>query len=768
MNESTRFTMTRKDLLCGAAGLAAAAYAGPAIARTAGATETESEADKQEPAAAELLDGTYTASAQGRNGTVTVEVEVAGGAIASASVVADTETADLTDVAKTVIPQAIVEAQSLAIDSVAGSTLTSYAIKQAVADCVEQAGGNPATFEETPFDAAALPQAMTPGTYTGEAYGMWKEGEDGNDWFGAAAHIEPTRVEVDVDETSILDVRVLETSDTAGFCEPAVEMIPKAIVEQQSLFVDACSGSTLTSGAIRSAAMKALEQAGANLAGFAKATPHEGADEEYDCDLVIVGAGTAGTTCALRAIEEGLKVVILEKEHRVSGTGGAASGPFAVGSSLHKAAGIETTADEVVKQMLEDTDYRINEPLTRRWVENSGRMMDWLHERWTSIGDPGFADGPWPGNPYNLTAVFMSGTPKFTHLYENFILPGGAQLLYGVQASRILTEDGAACGVEGTSLDTGAHITVHAKAVAVCAGGFGGNPAKLREYLGSPNFYLFGVYNNTGDGMDMLMDLGCVRCEETAPQVGEFCANSKVNYYAGCLQYVNQCGFLALDPNGCRFTNEELFITSLLQKGGSAFRRAGHCYFVFTQADYDTLVSDGLFGLFDEEYINTVMHSTDASLPRGWDHFDAEMQRALEAGEAFKTDTLEELGELIGFEKDVYEQTIADYLTVTQNGVDPVFGKPADLIRPLAEGPFYAVRAIPPIFGTYNGIKVDSKFRPLVGDEQKPTIKGLYVGGHDGGGELSYPYTNFLGSCSSYALTSGMLIAEEVAELLAE
>ena len=61
MNESTRFTMTRKDLLCGAAGLAAAAYAGPAIAWTAGATETESEADKQEPAAAELLDGPRSA-----------------------------------------------------------------------------------------------------------------------------------------------------------------------------------------------------------------------------------------------------------------------------------------------------------------------------------------------------------------------------------------------------------------------------------------------------------------------------------------------------------------------------------------------------------------------------------------------------------------------------------------------------------------------------------------------------------------------------------
>ncbi len=759
-------TITRKNLLCGGMALAASAACMPVAALAA---DNTGEAASAAPAASEtaaLADGIYTASAEGRNGAVTVEVEIAGGAIASARVVSDTETADLTDVAKTVIPLAVVQGQSLAVDSVAGSTLTSYAVKSAIADCVEQAGGDPSAFEETPFDAASVPQVMTPGTYTGEAYGMWKEGEDGNDWFGAAAHIEPTRVEVDVDETSILGVRVLETSDTAGFCEPAVEMIPKAILEQQSLFVDACSGSTLTSGAIRSAAMKALEQAGANLAGFAKATPHDGGEEEYDCDLVIVGAGTAGTTCALKAVEEGLKVVILEKEHRVSGTGGAASGPFAVGSSLHKAAGIETTADDVIKQMLEDTDYRINEPLVRRWVENSGRMMDWLHERWTAIGDPGFAEGPWPGDPYNLTALFMSGTPKFTHLYESYILPGGAQLLYGVQATKILTDGDTVCGVTGTSLDTGAHVTVHAKAVAVCAGGFGGSSAKLREYLGSPNFYLFGVYNNTGDGMDMLMNLGCVRCEETAPQVGEFCANSKVNYYAGCLQYVNQCGFLALDPNGCRFTNEELFITSLLQKGGSAFRRAGHCYFVFTQADYDTLVNDGLFGLFDEEYINTVMHSTAASLPRGWENFDAEMGRALEAGEAFKADTLEELGELIGFEKDVYEQAIADYLVVTENGVDPVFGKPANLIRPLSEGPFYAVHAIPPIFGTYNGIKVDSKFRPLVGDVQRPTIKGLYVGGHDGGGELSYPYTNFLGSCSSYALTSGMLIAEEVNEYL--
>jgi len=60
----------------------------------------------------------------------------------------------------------------------------------------------------------------------------------------------------------ILDVRMGRHSESEGYGSLAIDVIPAAIVEGQSLDVDAVSGATLTSDAIISAVAKALESAG--------------------------------------------------------------------------------------------------------------------------------------------------------------------------------------------------------------------------------------------------------------------------------------------------------------------------------------------------------------------------------------------------------------------------------------------------------------------------------------------------------------------------
>lgn len=97
------------------------------------------------PAMAETFTaGTYTATVKGNNGDLTVEVVLEADKIVSVTVVSHVETAGLADPALTNIPAAIVEQQSLAVDTVSGATVTSNAILAAVADCVTQAGGDPA------------------------------------------------------------------------------------------------------------------------------------------------------------------------------------------------------------------------------------------------------------------------------------------------------------------------------------------------------------------------------------------------------------------------------------------------------------------------------------------------------------------------------------------------------------------------------------------------------------------------------------------------
>ncbi|PXX76899.1 FAD-dependent oxidoreductase [Dielma fastidiosa] len=83
------------------------------------------------PADTNISDGVYTESAKGNNGDVKVEVEVKDAKVIRVEVVEHMETAGIADVPIQSIPEAIVEHQSLKIDTIAGATNTSKAILEA-------------------------------------------------------------------------------------------------------------------------------------------------------------------------------------------------------------------------------------------------------------------------------------------------------------------------------------------------------------------------------------------------------------------------------------------------------------------------------------------------------------------------------------------------------------------------------------------------------------------------------------------------------------
>lgn len=92
--------------------------------------------------------GTYSATAKGNNGLVTVEVVFTATEMQSVKVIAHEETTGISDAAIEKIPLKVVEWQSLAVDAVSGATNTSNAILEAVALCVVQAGGDPEMLKE--------------------------------------------------------------------------------------------------------------------------------------------------------------------------------------------------------------------------------------------------------------------------------------------------------------------------------------------------------------------------------------------------------------------------------------------------------------------------------------------------------------------------------------------------------------------------------------------------------------------------------------------
>ncbi len=751
--------LTRRSFIT-AAGAAATGLTISVPALADADTPDDTSADEAGPT--QFVSGTYEATAEGRNGPLTVSVTFGEDAIKDVQVISHSESDDISYVPLTVIPRAIVAGQTVDVDVVSGASLTSGAILRAVADTVEQAGVNSDSLP--PFDPASVEQHMTPGVYEGEAFGKWKAGNSMSVAFGGYEVTNPTRVRVEVDETSILSVEVLETSDTPGFCEIPCERTPRDIVEQQSVFCDVVSGCTLTSAAIEAAVVKALQQAGADLAGFAKATPHpEHPAETYEADLVIVGAGGTGTSCALRAVELGLKVVVIEKTARISGQSACAYGAFGVGSKLDEQVGNHVGVDEVVRNMMDYAYWKIDAALVRAIVGNSGRMIDWLQEKWNSCGQPGF-NPPMNTEGTSIAHDFGNGTAKFQALWDTY-LDGNVELLLNTRADRLVVEDGQVRGVHARKQD-GTEVTVNAPCALVATGGFGGNKAMLEQYVGGSDYYLVGLSTNAGDGINMLLDAGGVLSPEASPQLAEFCSNDKIDFYAGSMKFVNQCGFLMVDGAGSRYMDESYCITYALARGATGMWRAGASYVVLTQADLDSMTTSGVWELLGKEYIEANQLRPVITVP-SFPTMPDEMTQAIDAGQAWKADSLEELGHMAGFEDATWTDTLAQYQQAIANGADELFGKDPRLLHPLDQGPFYCVRIICPIFGSYNGVKINSRFQMLdKGGHVAPA--GLFVGGSDESGVYSFPYTEYNGMTMCNALTGGMLIAENVAEYLGD
>ncbi|NLC65401.1 MAG: flavocytochrome c [Clostridium sp.] len=101
--------------------------------------------------AADIKDGTYTSTVNGMIGPVTVEVEVSNNKIDKVNVTDEMETPGVGEIAVNSIPSDIVNNQSIDVDVVSGATISSYAVINAVKNCLEDAGADLALFE-TPVE----------------------------------------------------------------------------------------------------------------------------------------------------------------------------------------------------------------------------------------------------------------------------------------------------------------------------------------------------------------------------------------------------------------------------------------------------------------------------------------------------------------------------------------------------------------------------------------------------------------------------------------
>jgi succinate dehydrogenase/fumarate reductase flavoprotein subunit len=129
----------------------------------------------------------------------------------------------------------------------------------------------------------------------------------------------------------------------------------------------------------------------------------------------------------------------------------------------------------------------------------------------------------------------------------------------------------------------------------------------------------------------------------------------------------------------------------------------------------------------------------------------------------YKADTLEALAQALGVPTAAFVETVEAYEgNATAGTDDPVFGKTAEFMVPLGDGPYYAFRIFSGVCQTNGGIRVDEFCR--VCDPYFTPITGLYAGGISMAGLNTEIYSP--GTSQAAALWSGSKAARHVVENL--
>lgn len=127
-------------------GIAGASVSSAAIKKAVQECLNQAQGKKAAPLA--LKNGTFEGKAYGNNGWLTVEVNIKDNKITDIKTPGQRETKYLVDTAIREIGKDVLQYQTLNVDNIAGATVTSTALKTAIAQAIEKAGGDIAAFQK--------------------------------------------------------------------------------------------------------------------------------------------------------------------------------------------------------------------------------------------------------------------------------------------------------------------------------------------------------------------------------------------------------------------------------------------------------------------------------------------------------------------------------------------------------------------------------------------------------------------------------------------
>ena len=460
--------------------------------------------------------------------------------------------------------------------------------------------------------------------------------------------------------------------------------------------------------------------------------------DKLNSDILIVGAGLAGFTAAVRASEQGAQVLLIDKSNGEFGDGNVlmASGSLRAGGNSPKT----NSKDLYDFVMSEGVGYP---DLVKAWSETCGRAIDWLTSAGVSIEETA------PGRIWlNQTSetclgpVYKKdvGSRALTSLKERFQKLGG-RYLNGIAGTKLIVENNRVVGLIGER--SGGTMELRSRATILSTGGFSANKELVKKYIGphADRCKLRGSKQDTGDGLNMALAIGA-KAVNLKYFYGHLIARKALTDdrfwpYPRLDSFVDE-GIL-IDASGNRFVDEgrgDVAVANDLARSNDP-----------TGA---TLIFDHESWAAAKDSPSSTSLKIPAANPWILDN----------GGEIFSHDTAEGLAQLLGVNAANLKRIVEDYNRAVDSGNAeslPVSrtGKPK-ILRP----PLYGLRVVPGITFTMGGVAINGRAEVLNQNEQ--SIDGLYAAGDAIGGLMGGYRGGYTGGLMQ-AVVTGILAGENAA-----
>lgn len=505
--------------------------------------------------------------------------------------------------------------------------------------------------------------------------------------------------------------------------------------------------------------------------------PVEKITENIEADVVIIGAGHAGT-CAARAASEvqGIRVVVIEQQNEekqyILGIGEVGH----INSKWQESFNVpKVDIDEFVNDWQLRTNNRSNYRLIRKYAEKSGECFDWFIEPLTyeeknkmypmiavpSVNMPKSLNGihAYTGSAYMTLQVQNSALKKNQNLAKN----NGAVFYFETRAEQLIIDKLGVKGVIARKND-GTYIRITSlKGVILAAGDYSKNAQMCRDLLtGSADL----IDQNTdwsGHGWDGSgIQMGVWAGGRLEPRTH---AATGGNYSFPGFDVIGSTAVLRVNKYGRRYSNEG-FATHILAATAGAIQPNGMLWGVFDSDIFDEITYQtpchAVFDYCSKERVQELKDILNKAKQSGKEGYRRGTERI-----TYCADTLEELASFM-FNNNQAQSTflkeVNRYNELCFDGKDLDFGKEPALLHPIINGPFYATGQIKnshhpggqslKLLVTVSGLLIDENQQVL--DEEFEPIIGLYATGNCSGCRFGSQYTTSVpGQSISIAHTLG-------------